>query len=334
MICIVLGHLGHQTINRVVFTFHVPIFFLITGFFFKREDNWDIFLKKKAKTLLLPYCTTSLAMAVLAAVNDALVFHGRNPMNIFLQWILAALYGVGDATPRLWDVWQIGALWFLLATFWGNVFLRLVSNLKFYLKIILVAGFYFAGTLTRHIWYPLSIQAGCTALLFMFIGYEFRANWDKLSSVSLEFRAALFVFSCFVAKWFISNFQTFYLVHADLGRGAIDITACLLVCYAVFMISGLIDSYLPVAAKPLSFLGKYSILVLCMHIIELNIFPWGMILDRLQAAGIAEQLRLYLLVGLKFLWIIPAVVICAKVNSLRRMFGLNALSKETGSEKQ
>lgn len=29
MICIILGHLGNASINRIVFTFHVPIFSLL-----------------------------------------------------------------------------------------------------------------------------------------------------------------------------------------------------------------------------------------------------------------------------------------------------------------
>lgn len=27
ILCIILGHLGNATINRIVYTFHVPIFF-------------------------------------------------------------------------------------------------------------------------------------------------------------------------------------------------------------------------------------------------------------------------------------------------------------------
>ena len=34
MFSIVLGHLGVSSINRVVFTYHLPIFYLISGFFF------------------------------------------------------------------------------------------------------------------------------------------------------------------------------------------------------------------------------------------------------------------------------------------------------------
>ena len=37
MVCIVLGHLGEPQINRVVFTFHLPIFFLISGYFLRQH---------------------------------------------------------------------------------------------------------------------------------------------------------------------------------------------------------------------------------------------------------------------------------------------------------
>ena len=32
IVCIVLGHLGVDGINRVVFTFHVPLFCLLSGY--------------------------------------------------------------------------------------------------------------------------------------------------------------------------------------------------------------------------------------------------------------------------------------------------------------
>ena len=39
MICIVLGHLGIADINRFVFTFHLPIFYLITGYFINKTGS-------------------------------------------------------------------------------------------------------------------------------------------------------------------------------------------------------------------------------------------------------------------------------------------------------
>ena len=50
MICIILGHLGNASINRIVFTFHVPIFFFITGYFTNKKRDLNGFIKNKAKS--------------------------------------------------------------------------------------------------------------------------------------------------------------------------------------------------------------------------------------------------------------------------------------------
>lgn len=46
MICIILGHLGNASINRIVFTFHVPIFFFITGYFTNKKRDLNGFIDK------------------------------------------------------------------------------------------------------------------------------------------------------------------------------------------------------------------------------------------------------------------------------------------------
>ena len=46
MICIILGHLGNASINRIVFTFHVPIFFFITGYFTNKKLACSIYNKQ------------------------------------------------------------------------------------------------------------------------------------------------------------------------------------------------------------------------------------------------------------------------------------------------
>ena len=326
MICIVLGHLGIWEINRVVFTFHVPIFYLITGYFFKPEDSWGSFLKKKTRTLLLPYTTTSLLIAVLAVIIN-MIFHGTESGKLFLRWIAAALYGAGGMTPRLIDVDPIGALWFLLATFWGCLFLRIAVGMPAWGRIPFVMAVFLAGYLTRMIWYPFSIQAGGTALLFMYIGYMFRREGETILSVSKEAKVGFLILAAGVWQYFISTILTFNMVAADVGKGAVDIAGCLFACTIVFTISWALDKYARPVAAPLAFLGENSILVLCMHIIELNVFPWGKVLNRLQRMGLPETWMVPVLVGLKFLWIIPMTILCARTEPLRIIFGLSPKNK-------
>ncbi len=63
IICIILGHLGVAEINRVVFTFHVPIFFLITGYFVSSKRTVRQFIKVKFRTLIVPYASLREAEA-------------------------------------------------------------------------------------------------------------------------------------------------------------------------------------------------------------------------------------------------------------------------------
>ena len=55
ILCIIAGHMGNGIINNFVFTFHVPIFFLISGYFLKNNTSLKEFALKKYKQLIRPY---------------------------------------------------------------------------------------------------------------------------------------------------------------------------------------------------------------------------------------------------------------------------------------
>ena len=76
IICIILGHLGRNDINRIVFTFHIPIFFLITGYFIDTESSKKRFLLKKITSLLIPYFFTSIAIIVLSVIKVFILYDG------------------------------------------------------------------------------------------------------------------------------------------------------------------------------------------------------------------------------------------------------------------
>ena len=64
IICVMLGHLGCNQIDRVVFTFHMPLFFLISGWFLKTEESLQEFVKKKTRRLLIPYYVTGCIICI------------------------------------------------------------------------------------------------------------------------------------------------------------------------------------------------------------------------------------------------------------------------------
>jgi len=102
MICIILGHLGNPAINRVVFTFHVPIFFFITGYFTSTKRS-----KNKIRTLLVPYAISCLAIIILGTMLGA---HYGDAASAFKGWLSASLYGAGDSYTVPFTIKGIGAI--------------------------------------------------------------------------------------------------------------------------------------------------------------------------------------------------------------------------------
>ena len=330
IICIILGHLGIHNITRVVFTFHVPIFFLITGYFIRVKEGVRDFAVKKARTLLVPYFVTSLVMIAIAAgigLRDGSVLH-----NVKV-WTYAALYASGGRYDKPFYIKEIGAIWFLWASFWGCLFLRAALNLEARWRIAVIAALFAFGYYSRNLfWFPLSIQAGACATAFMYAGHLFRVEKGILRGLSNETR----VFGTLVAlcTWvmFIKDFQAFWLVNCDFGRGIVDIFGCICACYIVLLGAYYLDRMGQaeaaggsaaggVAARlagGLAYIGKYSLMVLCIHIVELNFLPWIAIF---QKHGMPAALQQPARIAGKLCLDLGGAYLLSKSGAVRKLFG-------------
>lgn len=324
MICIILGHLSIRGINRVVFTFHVPIFFLISGYFINAQSSFFDFVKKKLHTLIVPYYVTCLAIIVFSVVLNKLIFHGGSSKQIAMGWLWASLYGAGDNYTEPFQVKAIGAIWFLWATFWASLFLRLTLRLKPGHRLFTVIVLFAIGYWSRKLfWFPLSIQAGCCATAYMYLGYLCRLALPRLRELPMEVKAVWTVISLLVWFSFIHDFRSFWLVHCDFGRGVIDFFGSLCACYAIILLSHWIEKSAPTfITHSLSYIGKYSLFILCAHIVELNLFHWILLFNRITACGYSSALAYAVIIVCKLLWAVGLTILCSKWKLIRRLFGM------------
>ena len=87
------------------------------------------------------------------------------------------------------------------------------------------------------------------------------------------------------------------------------------------IISAVISRYFRILGKGLAFVGKYSIVILCVHIVELEAFPWGDIVNILIDHGVSEYIATAILLRLfKILWIAAATIFCHFIAPLRKKF--------------
>lgn len=324
IICIILGHLGIYNINRVVFTFHVPIFFLISGYFINDKQNVISFIKKRFRTLIVPYYFTCLVMIIVATIMSWYYNGTTTIIQTIKDWLIASLYGAGDAHTFLnYNIKAIGAIWFLWASFWGSVFLRISLKFNSMIRCIFVFILFILGVHFRNlIWLPFSIQPGCCALFYMYIGYSFRKQKANIINFSNEFKLLLIISSFIIVAAFIKNYETFWLVNASIGRGIIDVIGSLCACLIILLISNWISNNLRYLNTGLKFLGKYSLFMLCIHIIELNTFRWSEWISIYVYSGSSTNVLLALTIIGKLTFDIVVTMICANSVNIKKIFGI------------
>ena len=324
MISVVLGHMGCFGINRVVFTYHLPIFFFITGYFFSKKVTTIEFIRKKMVTLVIPYYITGILIILCIIIRD--YFIGSNIVADLKQMIYAILYASGNQYEKPFYIASIGALWFLWGTFWGSLFLKLVikihSNL---LKCILVCVIYGICVYSKQkfFWFPLSIQSGGCALIFIYLGYIFNENqflWKKIKN-SIKYIIIIALILQWI--WFIRKFEGFWIVACNIGHGIPDIIGSIGGCIVLLGISRLINKKENWFSKVLSFTGKNSIIFLAVHGIELRVVNWKKVITFINSLfGYVDYNgnSIILIIILKLAVIYIGMLLILKVEFLKNLY--------------
>lgn len=280
IICVMLGHLGCSMIDRVVFTFHMPLFFLISGYFLKIKTPFNVFVKHRAKRLLIPYYATGGAICFLLFGADVVRGMKENILPDFLDTLISILYGSCFAVSDY--VKGIGAIWFLWALFWATIIVRIFiqyKNSAIYILLLAVIGY----VSSQYFWLPLSIQPGACAAVFVYIG-------AKLQQIDLKY--------FFNNKWFVFVsmivfcIEIFMGIRVDMAKnsydlGIVSVIGAIFICYLILYISNVMALFFPQMKNIVIFWGKYSLYLLCFHQIEMRVFPWSIVSNTLKNMGLS-----------------------------------------------
>ncbi len=316
MLCIIAGHQRILWFNHAVFTFHVPIFFLISGYFLTEKDDLRTFIQKRIRGLLVPYAVACL-MIILAKIPIALIYHvpQQIPVNLFRTFI-EAVYGSGtNDNPTPFGIMQIGAIWFLLALFWSQLIVRLLMNRKWGWAVIIAAAIISAIS-SKYFWLPFALQPGITSAAFVYVGMLARKKGIDFSKINWALAIAGLVILA-VEYYFgvvILAASNDYEVYGLTAVGAVFIS------YTVIAFSNLIAKIKPIEAT-LSFLGRNSVIILCFHILELNSVNWDGIYARMDAAGLPYFAEHSIVFVSRMIMILACTAVVLNVKSLRKIFG-------------
>lgn len=316
ILCIIAGHMGVDGVNRIVFTFHVPIFFLISGYFISQKGSFIDYARKRFKTLLYPYAFTSVCLILIKIpvniISGTPELISSEMKTVFIQ----ALYGSGgneNLTP--FNIGQIGAIWFLWALFWAILATRFAISKSWggYFILIVALLSYFS---TKYFWLPFDIQAGGTASVFVYVGAIIR----KYKSDMFEHTDEALFLSGLLALIMSANLGFQLYINANyFSHGVVSIICAILIsCFVIYLSKYISLTKMP--KKVLLFYGNNSIIILCFHLIEQNNFPYYTVLEFLDKLSVPYNYQMLFVFFIKVALSTMCTLIVLKFRLLRKIF--------------
>lgn len=235
-----------------IYTFHMPLFFMVSGFFFPRHFGWDA-VKKRFKTIIIPYFLWAFFLFLFWVVIGKKMGASSNMELSNWKNFIGIFYAQGESVYMDWGI----PMWFLPCMFILFCMYGLLSRLPIIARIcasilIVVMGMIYARYSDFRL--PWSVDIACVALFFFFIG---NIIYPYIKNLKTSYSFFLFII-CFVVHWYFFPFNT-----------KIDMYRAIYGNEFYFILNGLAGSFFVVFFfkalpyfKTLSVVGKYSIILL------------------------------------------------------------------------
>lgn len=153
-------------------SFHIPLFFFLSGYVFSTKYNFKDFLIRKTKSIIIPYFSLGIPMVLF---QIALNYHrGTGSVSSSIELVYKLF-----VQNRFWTLWYIACLFLLNIIFYG-----LVKSLKKSKYIFPVSLTFLAIGLTYYKLggkgLPWNFDICFTAIIFFAVGYYFKNNYASI----------------------------------------------------------------------------------------------------------------------------------------------------------
>ena len=172
MLLVIFGHSGCKwPLYPAIYAFHMPLFFIVSGFFYSSKRSIGSTVIKELNRLIIPYIAISLITYVILLMTNG--YH-----DLFLKCFL-----IGNSFDNEAN-FVIGPIWFLLAMFWCKIIYRslnLLLNIKgltIILTILTILIVLTQSSFYNNLYkYPFCILQGIVCLLYYHYGHLLRENY-------------------------------------------------------------------------------------------------------------------------------------------------------------
>ncbi|HQO09387.1 MAG TPA: acyltransferase family protein [Clostridiales bacterium] len=304
---IILVVIGHATIPRSewIYSFHVPLFFFISGYVNKERTFFEN-LRSKLSSIYFPFVIFNILTWIFFFIITLLkgdITNSSNKVNLF-----RTIIGFENSVP------QNGPLWFLLCLFTVSIIYSILCILKNeYLKFLLVVcvgtGGYFLSELYTDL--PFKIETAMVMLFFFYTGSiisktGISAKIDNIPLIHvLNISFALSFLHYLLNAWNISSsgIERVSVLENRYGTVLLFFLSAFAAVSYIFILSKKIDNI-----RSINFLGENSLLILCFH------YPVLQYIERIHPAFLSDNFFLdFISSGLTIALCIPLIYLSKTV---------------------
>ena len=265
ILLVIAGHTLNNFPRGFIFSFHMPLFFLLSAAAFTPSQNKDEFVSKAGKSfrrLVVPAIVITVACFVL---NFILNYKSLVLKDYIIGCIGSLIFSSGVPVNFLgFNFQRIGIPWFLIVLFSGRtLFDYLHLKLKGKKLVIVICLCAIAGVVIGQIqWLPFSFDITLAILPFLYAGYFTKRVDMHKTPIFYGILAMIF--------WLLSLNWCFLFGYTYLELTT-RVYVIFPVCYITAICGSLFVSYIGVVTerfmvmRPLIYLGKNSMYLLWVH---------------------------------------------------------------------
>ena len=263
MFLVIVGHVEtYDFINRMIYSFHMPLFFVLSGFFLKPDHFGKKSIIKDFRSIMVPYFLTGAVICVSQFINFKDDFFQVSTSKIFSLFCVGISYN-GDMLINF-----IGAIWFLEVLFLSKIITMCMLQCnrgRIYIYILSIISMAFTK-ITKYT-LPFGILQAITVSSFIVIGYD-SYRLKLLETITNK----KFVYTIVVISIILSSF---FAVSTRLNSYKYNLLSVLVSSFIVFSFLLLVrncqvsrNCFSSKLKKIFVFCGRFSLVILCVHSVE------------------------------------------------------------------
>lgn len=313
IVCVIYGHTYENIIVKWIYSFHMPLWFFLSGITFKYYEDMNTFIKKKCKSIIVPYIQFGIIRIIWISIKKIVLYRDYDMTYIFKLL-------VGIVVNKRNEEYSIG-LWFLPLLFFTELFAYLIINkfrkkkyFMFYVECVIILLLVFEYLYWKNIKYifPYGIDAIGSSLSFFLIGYLYKKN-KKNRNINCK-KKILFAFIVNVISGAINTYiiskSKIDMYYGNYGNILLYFISAISGIYFILKLCILIDN---VVIKKILFIGKNTLYIYCLHQIFIDI--GDLFLMKVRIDPYANYFNTYTIDFLITIWAMLMSLLCIMVFS-------------------